>query len=103
MFYNSNGKSVFTNTMIIIVIPVFTGPMIFSVVSVFTGPMIFSVMSVFTGPMILMEHCTDGKLSDWLKNQSKVTSDVEDSMINFTIQVAAGMTHLHAAEVVLHS
>ena len=55
-------------------------------------------MIFLSGPIILLELCSEGKLLDWLKKQT-ITDDVLDSMINFTINIAAGMAHLHANKV----
>ena len=46
------------------------------------------------GPIILLEFC-EPSLKDWLKSNDKVTDEVEDNMINFSTDVARGMSHLH--------
>ncbi len=53
--------------------------------------------------MMLLQKC-DMTLKAWLKEQAKdkITDDVQDAMIDFTIDIAKAMKHLHDLEVTCH-
>ncbi len=48
--------------------------------------------------MILLEKC-ETPLKSWLKEQERVSGDVQDAMIDFTIDIARALKHLHDLEV----
>ena len=48
-----------------------------------------------SGPMIIFEHCNSGTLSAWLRQKTKVTGDVEELMVMFTLQIASAMEFMH--------
>lgn len=43
---------------------------------------------------MILEHCSM-PLKDWLKNNRKVTSEVLENMLTFTLNIARGVEHLH--------
>lgn len=47
---------------------------------------------------MVLEYCGI-PLKDWLKQQKKVTSEVLENMLTFTLNVARGVEHLHDNEV----
>jgi len=47
---------------------------------------------------MLLEFC-DLTLKEWLSNVGKVTADVLENMLNFTIHIASGMECLHSKKV----
>ena len=53
----------------------------------------------FAGPILLFELCNLGRLKNWLAAQRKVTEDVEDKMITFSVHIARGMQYLHSQQV----
>ena len=54
---------------------------------------------VISGPVLLFELCDLGPLRDWLTAQTKVTEDLADKMITFSLHIARGMQHLHSHDV----
>lgn len=46
------------------------------------------------GPVMVLEHCSMS-LKDWLKNNKRVTSEVLENMLTFTLNIARGVEHLH--------
>ena len=53
----------------------------------------------FAGPILLFELCDLGRLKSWLAGQKKVTDEVEDKMITFSVHIARGMAYLHSKQV----
>jgi serine/threonine protein kinase len=54
---------------------------------------------VTNGPVLLLEYC-EKTLSDWLKEIRTVDADVLESMLGFSLNIAAGMEHLHTHNIV---
>lgn len=52
------------------------------------------------GPILLMEFC-EMPLQGWLNNNTNVTSDVLENMLNVTCDIANGVHHLHANKVAI--
>ncbi|KAI0210452.1 Fibroblast growth factor receptor 4, partial [Lamellibrachia satsuma] len=57
------------------------------------------VGAVPEGPILLFELCILGRLKNWLAAQRKVTEDVEDKMITFSVHIARGMQYLHSRQI----
>ena len=51
---------------------------------------------------MLFELCDLGTLGNWLLGHNKVTEDLEDKMITFSLQVARGLQQLHEHKVTLY-
>ncbi|KAK2176602.1 hypothetical protein NP493_652g00038 [Ridgeia piscesae] len=56
--------------------------------------------AVINGPILLFELCDLGTLGSWLISQPKVTEDLEDKMITFSLHVARGLQELHTRKLV---
>jgi len=51
------------------------------------------------GPIMILELC-DFPLKDWLANLSEISADHLELMLNFTLNIAQGVAHLHNHEII---
>jgi hypothetical protein len=50
---------------------------------------------------MILELC-DFPLKDWLANLSEISTDDHELMLNFTLNIAQGVAHLHTHKVTYH-